>query len=535
MSAGLVTLGLSAAAPAAVRAVPQQAVPQQAGHFWPGDLLNMDNADFENGVGNWDAISNVKTLTTDSTSFLHSQALKIVASASPGTTPPFTSVLQLSGQDGIQINLPGTGTRKFRVGAYIEMPAENSHTTEFDLYCYESNGTSLGWYNGTPVTNQSDGNWHWVEDDISVPSGCAYVQDSPRVQFTGMHNGGTIHMDEVWFAPDRAALMIGAYAHGAANWVSDDTPGNSAYIGPLQSVKIFFGNGTPDLPGQWSGTVSSPNECYQIEQSIGSGPYPTCVINLNPVDPTTGDFTVYPESLIQSFLAGMPQQQTVIFIYHDEPEGDSFSGCGSASGDAANFVCYFEEEAASIRMAAAEDSLTENVFTADDSASSKYADVNNQPPGCTWIVPASSADFYFEDHYERGWANGSNLSAQNGDSSGQGAQEWNNWLGCVNTVDQPDYKPVGLAEYGLCSGGANCNNGSTNCNDSSGNPGGSTALDEQTMSADNTYLGGSPSGVSPTLLWEYWYNACWQFTNSNGGITEWQSIENQNGGSVGGL
>ncbi len=47
---------------------------------------------------------------------------------------------------------------------------------------------------------------------------------------------------------------------------------------------------------------------------------------------------------------------------------------------------------------------------------------------------------------------------------------------------------------------------------------------------DNSYLETEPSGTSPTLLWEYWYDNCWQFDNSNGGITQWQDGETQNGG-----
>lgn len=54
------------------------------------------------------------------------------------------------------------------------------------------------------------------------------------------------------------------------------------------------------------------------------------------------------------------------------------------------------------------------------------------------------------------------------------------------------------------------------------------------MVHDHDYLQSEPSGTSPTLLWEYWYDGCWQFDNAFGGITEWRSIENENGGAVGG-
>jgi hypothetical protein len=506
-SASLMALGLSVVAPAAA-----QAVPQQSGPFWPGNLLSMNNADLENGVGDWNINSNISTLTTDSTAFLHNNALKIVA-AGTGT---FTSIIKLTGSSGIQITLPGSVSHQFRVGAYVKMPVTSGHTTEFDLGCYNSSGTWLGWSSGTPVSNNSTGAWQWVEDDIAVPSGCAYVQGSPRVQFTGMTTNNVIHMDEVWFAPYRAALMIGAYAPDAATWQADN-----ASIGPLQSIKVFWGD-TQDFQ-TWSGDPN--NVCYGVEQQYPTdhSKWPVCLIAFKA--PET-------EQQIQNFLAGMPTDQTVIFIYHQEPEGDSFSGsCGSG---AAEFKCEFEQEIGNVRSAAASLGLTENVFTADDSASFQYSTPDSDSTdrsagyGCGWIVPPSYADFYLQDHYEHGWADGTNLSVQTGTTDpgydGDGTQQWVNWLGCVNTSG----KPIGLAEYGLCSGGNFC--GPNAACDSSA----STTYDKNTMEADRDYLKPGPSGTSPTLLWDYWYDHCWVFDNSNHGIDEWQSIENENGGAVGG-
>jgi hypothetical protein len=507
-------LSLSAAPATAAQA----AVPNESGPFWPGNLLSMNNADFENGVGDWVKNSNVSTLTTSSTAFLHNDSLEIVA------TGPGTSIITLSGASGIEIDLPGTGSRIFRVGAYINMQSMNSHTIEFDLQCYDSNGKALRWEYGTPVSVIPDGNWHWMEDDITVPPNCASVQNSPQVQFTNMHAGGTIYMDEAWFAPERAALMIGAYAPNASVWQTDDN--TSTGIGPLQSDKVFFGGNSPALPATWE---SSSNQCWEITQGTSPPPEsPVCVINLNP-PLNSSNQPLYSENQIQDFLTGMPNNQTVIMVYHGEAENagsTTFSGCGGSS-EAAEFINCFEDEANNIRTAAAAPAVnrTENVFTADDSASSQYVD-DGTGADCSWIVPPSYADFYFEDHYERGWADGSNLSQQH--SSSNGAQEWNNWLGCVDTYANTLDKPIGLAEYGLCSGGANCNSGSTTCGDA-----GSTTDDTNTMAADNTYLASEPSGASPTLLWEYWYDNCWQFTDSSG-ISEWRSIENQNGGAVGG-
>jgi hypothetical protein len=510
-SASLVAVGLSAAAATAAQA----AVSEQAGPFWPGNLLSMNNADFENGPGDWQAISNISALTTSTEAFLHDHSLKIVAAAAG------TSVIQLTGTSGIEIPVnPNGESDTYRVGAYVKMAAKSGHTTEFDLGCYDATGTWLGWYDGTPVTNNSNGTWQWAEDQIKLPSNCTHVQGSPRAQFAGMHSGGFIYMDEAWFAPERAALMIGAYAPDASTWQANDNPGTSTYIGPLQSDKVFFGGNSPPLPGQWK---ASSNKCYEITQPPNPpAEPPACVINLNPPSSPTGP--VYSEAQIHGFFTGMPAGQTVIMVYHGEAEdtgSGAFSGCPGSS-NAAKFVSCFEQETSNIRTAAAQLGLTENVFIADDSASSQY-DANGTGYGCGWIVPSNYVDSYVEDHYERGWANGSNLSVQSG--SNKGAPEWNNWLGCVDGSG----KPIGLAEYGLCSGGANCNNGSTTCGDA-----GSTTDDTNTMTADNTYLAGEPSGTSPTLLWEYWYDHCWQFDNSHGGITEWRSIENQNGGAVGG-
>jgi hypothetical protein len=494
------------------------AVPNQSGStFWPGNLLTMDNADFENGVGDWAGSSNVSTpLTTDSTAFLHDSALKIVAA---GTG---TSIIKLSGTSGIQIGLPGAGTaRTFRVGAYVKMPANSGHTTEFDLGCYDSSGNWIGWENGTAVSNNSSGDWQWVEDNISVPSDCDHVQGSPQVQFTGMNANGTIHMDEVWFAPHRAALMIGAYQTGDMTWKNANST-----IGPLQSEKIFYTEGQ-DFPASWD---SSSNTCYNIEQDYTDhSKWPACIIAFKDRE-TEGQF--------QSFLADMPTDQTVIFVFHQEPEGDSFphdsSSCDQGTtSDSVEFTCEFAQEAGAIQTAVdpQHDNRTENVFTAEDSSSIKYA-TGGVGASCGWIAP-SGADFYLVDHYERGWANGTNLHMQTGDTTGVAAQQWNNWLSCVTPYSTTEDRPIGLSEYGLCSGnptGNICSGGVTDCSG-----GQSTSDDEATMEADRSYLANEPWGTSPTLLWEYWYDNCWSFDNTNGGITEWQTtIEGQNGGAVGG-
>lgn len=523
-------LGLSAAPASAAHAtLPQE---QSGGTSWPGNLLSMNNADFENGVGDWVASNDAKPLTTEgSTVFLHNEALEIDA------TGPGTSIINLSGAG---IDLPGTGSaRTFRVGAYINMQSADSHTAEFDLQCYDASGDPIAWEYGSPVSLTSDGNWHWVEDDISVPADCASVQDSPQIQVTNMHAGGTIYMDEAWFAPKRAALMIGAVAADASTWQTNNTT-----IGPLQSDKFFWSDGQ-DF-STWTAT-NPPNGCSAIEQKYINSPsqWPVCLIAFK--DPET-------YSQIYGFLQGMPTQQTVIFIYHQEPEGDTFGPgpCQSGATGVTEFQCEFAQEATNIRQAANQLGLTENVFIADDASSGQYdtpdsddgnGDAGMSPTPCAWITPPSDTDFYFVDHYERGWANGTNLAQQTGSSSqngydGDGTEQWNNWLGCVDTYANTLDKPIGVAEYGLCSGGA----GALICSQTQGcggiGDGGSTADDMNTLKADRTYLANQPSGTtpqpwstSPTLLWEYWYENCWLFNDSSG-MTEWQSIEDQNGGAV---
>jgi hypothetical protein len=277
---------------------------------------------------------------------------------------------------------------------------------------------------------------------------------------------------------------------------------------------------------------SQGNTCFEITQPPHPPAQPpACVINLNP--PSTPSGPVYSEAQIQDFFNGLPADQTVIMVYRGEPEGKTdFSGC-TGSTDAAKFVSCFEQESSNIRAAAAYWGRTENVFTADDSGSYEYDTPDSDstdktagmsPAPCGWIAPPSYTDFYLLDHYEHGWADGSPLSAQNGDTTHDGQQQWNNWLGCVNGSG----KPIGLAEYGLCSGGKFCGPQKT-CGTSA-----STQLDHDTMEADRLYLEGEPSGRSPTLLWEYWYDNCWKFDNSNNMQTEWKDIENQNGGAVGG-
>src|SRR5262249_39735779 len=156
----------------------------------------------------------------DTVSLMHGHSLKIVA-AGTGTI-----IYKLgNGQDNtsVAIDLPKTGA-DYRVGAYMKVPASTSqHQVEFDPGCYDSTGHWIRWVPGTPVTMNTTGSWQYVEDDFlagsptPMPSTCAQVQGSPRVKVTGMNAGGIVRMDEVIFAPYRAALAIGAHGPKQCN------------------------------------------------------------------------------------------------------------------------------------------------------------------------------------------------------------------------------------------------------------------------------------------------------------------------------
>lgn len=502
-SASLVALSLPAVTTTAVLAVSQQ-----SGPFWPGNLLSMANADFENGVGDWSAISGANTLTTDSTAYLHNSALKIVASG----TSPITSVLRLSGIE-IPVN-PGGTVDTYRVGAYIKMPARSGLTTEFDLACYDANGTFLQWYNGTQVNNSSDGNWHWVEDDITLSStACANVQGSPRVKFAGLNNNDTIHMDEVWFAPERAALMIGAddpcSSTTSCDWKTQNATDTTG-IGPLQTEKEFFGPDTT-LPN-WS---DSSNDCYNIEQVYSSdhSKWPLCIIAFK----YDAGGTVQTTSEIEHFLQGMQAypDQTILMVFWQEAE-DTYPGTYG------QFTTDFQTEASNIRAAAAAENLTENVFVAQDSSTYQY--YGGDGVGCHWIVPSSYTDYYLADHYTRNETSG---GASLPNQPSPYGSEWTGWLNCV----QGNNKPIGLAEYGMCSGGGSLCKGNP-C------PGGTSNTSDITKSIadDNTYLAGNPGGTEPVALWSYWQysGSCNYLTPGGAQALQWQSNETQNGGAVGG-
>lgn len=511
------------------------ALVMQTGNFPVGNMLDYDNSDFEGaGLGNWVGDGDVSTLTQDSAdSVEHGHSMKAVASG--------TGTLQLKLGNGptygVQINLPQTGG-EYRIGAYFKGPASTGHTASFDLGCYTSDGTWIGWSLGTAVSLNSSDTWQYVEDDITVPSGCAQVQGSPRINVTGMHVNGVVRIDDVIFAPYRAALAIGAHGqncqgctYSASEWYSTDQA-----IGPLQSDKEFLDSLPTDAP---PATPFSSTNCAHDESQVGSTNYsawPVCIIAYN--DAVTS------QPAMDNFLESVPAQQEVYLVWHQEPEGDSFSmepGCGSDTGVTA-FICETELQATYVHNSAYD---TPNIFIAQDSAGSKYA--NGQVGAdCSWIVPSSATgagvDLYLVDHYENGTVTGQNVNQI------PAADEWQNWLTCASAQN----RPLGFGEYGLDDSyepnqnqpGSLCNNGpkppnTTNAQNLPAALAGNTS--------DNTYLAQLPmSGDShlmnpaPFVVWNYWYSyyggtaVCTVFGTTYNAITDWQNDENQNGGQVGG-
>jgi hypothetical protein len=490
---GLVALGLPTVAPA-----PAQATVgiTQPGPFEAGNLLDYANSDFEGAIGNWTSVSNA-TLTDDTThSFLHNDSLLDSVPAAG------TSTFKLGNASGA-VQIPVTQGNTYTVGAYFKIPAVTGQSLTFGLGFFNASGTWLGWGRTGSLGLTSSGKWQYVSGQITAPANAASVIGSPEVTYSGATASEAINMDEAAFVPYRAAQIIGAHGNGVPELASDWLSANAA-IGPLQSDKDFWDPSQP-LPGKWN---SSGNTCYEIEQSISNpANWPACVIAYK-VKET--------EAQLAAFFTGLPAAQQVIMVWWQEPENDTFSGCaGSASGNGPNFVCYFEQQSGNIRQAAND---APNVFVAMDAETYQYGSASSHDDGtsCSFIPPTTYTDFYLADHYDES-LNGVNINGESlPNEIGQNGVEWSNWLSCVQGIN----KPIGLAEYGQ---------------DCTTNP--DQAVVTQAITADGGYLQAIPKATEPTIMWEYWYSdsgfttgpGC-EFDNSAGGITEWQSLETQNGG-----
>jgi hypothetical protein len=112
---------------------------------------------------------------------------------------------------------------------------------------------------------------------------------------------------------------------------------------------------------------------------------------------------------------------------------------------------------------------------------------------------------------------------------------------------QPAEPAAGLRRVGLDNSPILIDGPSTVCTQPlhNGHTNASKVADAQ--QADNSYLEALPTSSDlnlmnpePFLVWNYWYTdyggtaVCDVFNDKYGAVTEWQSIENQNGGQVGG-
>jgi hypothetical protein len=498
VATGLLVLGLSAAGSGVARASSPQ-----SGPFPVGNLLNYTNSDFEGNVGDWITVSNVSSLTADTTNPYHGKHDLEMVAAGTGDV-----VVKMAAQ----ITLPAVGA-KYRVGGYVKAPATAGHTAYFSFGCYNSSGTWLGWANGSAVSLPGNGDWTYVEDNINLTSlgfsTCAETQGSPELTITGANLNGVYRADELVFEPDRAAQLIGAddtcSSTTSCDWAAQNATGTTG-TGPLQTDKEFYGPKTT-LPSSWS---DSSNDCYNIEQIYSSdhSKWPVCIITFK----YDANGTVQSEPEIASFLAGMPAAQQVVMVFWQEAE-DTYTGTS------AQFVNDFETEAANIRAAAAADTRTQNVFVAQDSATHQY--YNGDGVGCGWIVPSSDTDYYLADHYTRDETSGG-ASMPNQPSPYGNA--WTGWLNCM----KGNSKPIGVAEYGLCSGGPSACGGIP-CTGTS-----NTSDITASIADDNTYLRGNPGGTEPVVLWSNWQypGSCFRLAPGGAQAQQWQSNENQNGGAV---
>jgi hypothetical protein len=497
----------------------------QAGPFPVGNLLNYANSDIESPSFNWapdlSQANDISSIAQGTASVMHAHSLRLIAS---GTG---TIIYKLgNGQDNtsVAITLPKTGG-EYRVGAYMKVPA-SMHTVEFDLGCFDSTGHWLGWVNGTPVGMNTTGTWQYVEDDFlagtssALPSTCSEVQGSPRVKVTGMSAGQYVHMDDAIFAPYRAAIAIGAHgqcaspcSYTAADWYATDQN-----IGPLQSDKEFNGA----LPSSFSGSNCAGDEAQLAGNPRGSLAWPVCIIAYK--DPVTS------QAAMDSFLQGVPHQQEIILVWHQEPEGDTFSnepGCSTSLTGADAFKCETEQQAGYVHASSYD---TPNVFIAQDSAGFPYG---NDPTvqDCSWITPPSATgqgvDLYLMDHYENTTVNGKDVN------NSTNATEWQDWLKCASAQN----RPLGFGEYGL----DNSPNGPASL--CTNNPSNAQNLPKALL-ADNSYLAKLPMSAdanlltpAPFVVWDYWYSnyggtaVCTVFDNQFNAITDWKSIEAQNGGT----
>jgi hypothetical protein len=188
-------------------------------------------------------------------------------------------------------------------------------------------------------------------------------------------------------------------------------------------------------------------------------------------------------------------------------------------------VCYFQQQSAEIRRAAAADGVTPQVLVAMDAETYAYHPLSDTEhnkslkrargkaarngTSCLFIPPSSYVDVYLGDHYA--YHATSDLDA----GPGERAETWQNWLACV----LPQNKPIGVAEYGV------------NPNDS--NPSGTASA----IAAAASYLAALPTTTHEEMaMWELWDSAPgvgnnWAIDREPEAISAWRAAETQNGGA----
>lgn len=395
-----------------------------------------------------------------------------------------------TGTSAPQINV--TAGKVYRESAWVKISGQTGRTITFADGFYNSSGTWLGWTSGATVTLAATSGFQYVEDQITAPTGAAYMLGSPRITEGNVAAAESLWIDEVVVAPLRAATMIGAETPDG-NCDSSNFSSIDSSIGPLQTCKVFYGPSTP-LPA-FAGSI-----CDNLPVSV------TCVISFKD------------DSGLASFVSHIPARRNVVLVYWQEPEHTWSGGCPLPTCTGATYVSQFETEADTIR-ANVTSSNAENVFIASDAEAYQYdatTSTHHNGTSCSYIPPSGnvgSPDFYFMDQYELPpTSDNKNLG---NDTAVDVSTETNNWLSCAT----PNNKPLGVAELGY------------NCGASTGNNV-NTSVTTDNMGKDNTYLGANPDGL-PVVLEEYWYddNVGCKFTLSSA-VSEWKSIETQNGGGA---
>lgn len=470
--------------------------PPEPTSYGKANLISYADSDFESGVGNWVSYTNAALTQGTGTTMLHNSALK-------NTVPAAGSTAIKLGTN--ELNTPGgTSGQTYRVGTYVSDPVPAGDTMTFALGTFNSAGVFQGWVSSTPETLSSSTGYQYLTGKITVPAGVAY-SIGLRETLTGAGASDQIRYDEVTLYPDRAAMIMGARGNGTAN-VSNALSvwegGNSA-IGPLQDNKIFY---STTIPTSWTGS-----DCADL---YNAGHKVTCILAFKATQ-TQAQFA--------SYLAGVPADQQIIFVPHQEPEnGDYTSG--------ALFVSYFKDQATKIRAAAAD---APNIMVMMDSSGSGY--LNGHPgANCSYIVPPAQGngdggtDGYLIDYYQE-QPNGTAIP------TGQNPERWKNWQNCIATGSSTTAgtisRPIGLGEfgYGVTGGPGNC-------------VGPTEATRNSSLAADLTaFQNQTDTSGAPAMVASYWWvddslseGACrdWNFTPTSVTGTTWHTGVTQNGGGA---